>query len=223
MAVWGCVPWLLLGLFHGLAEFRDVLSERVLEPNRLARLAAALYLPVGAVWALFDQLSYQPLGFSGVIVLLTGVHFHYAGFALPWLTSKLDRREAPHLNLAAIWGVIFGVPLVAIGITSSQLNWPWWVETGAVTLLGLSALVISVEYVRLGGKRRGIVRALFMLAGSALGAGMMLALLYGWRPVVALEWVTIPAMYTLHGTLNSWGFCLPGILGWKVLGSRRIG
>ncbi len=216
VAAWGCVPWFAVGCLLAFTNLSRAWSQSSFQAAPICRLAASVYLPVGAVWAFFDQIGFQPLGFSGVIVLLTGVHFHYAGFALPWLTSKLAASPGNKLSPLSVWGVILGVPLVAVGITGTQLNLPNWVETAAVTILSGAALAVSYETLRFAGQQTGATKILFTLSGCALAGGMALALLYGWRPFLSLSWVTIPVMYTLHGTLNSWGFCLPGILGWKV-------
>lgn len=216
--VWACVPWLILATTRAILELRDFLQARSWRLGDSAKVAASTYLPVGAIWALFDQLNYQPLGFSHIIVLLTGVHFHYAGFALPRLSGlwiNYSQRAKPFK--VATLGIILGVPLVALGITSSQLRLPFWVETVSVTLLATSALVMSFGHIAWSATRTGIVRGLFALAGLALAGGMVLALIYGWRDVYSVSWATIPAMYAFHGTLNSWGFCLPAFLGWKKL------
>lgn len=172
------------------------------------------------MWAVADQTKIQPLGFSGIIVLLTAVHFHYAGFALPWLTGRLltfGRSGAFEKNCAV--GVIAGVPLVAIGITTSQLSLPWGIETGAATVLAFSAIGIARGYLLWSRRVEQPARIFFALGGVALASGMVLALLYGWRYVFPLEWLTIPSMIAMHGTLNSWGFCLPCVLGNLALGS----
>ena len=151
-----------------------------------------------------------------------GVQFHYAGFALPWLTGRLLALCPVGMGTkVCALGVIAGVPLVAIGITSSQLDMPRWVEMGAVTILACSAFGVSHGYLAWSGQVKGGPRICFLLGGLALALGMVLALLYGWRYRFPMEWVTIPAMYTLHGTLNSWGFCLPCILGNKLLGGGK--
>jgi hypothetical protein len=218
LAVWGVVPWLAVCARAALRGLRRMAAREGRDTADWSRLAAHLYLPIGGVWALFHEAGYQPLGFSAVIVLLTGVHFHYAGFALPWLSGRLLSRGPSRAGQrAGAWGVIAGVPLVAIGITSSQLRLPWQVETAAVTLLASSAFVISYGYLAWAGQAGGASGGLFLLGGVALALGMVLALLYGWRYLLAFPWVTIPAMYTLHGTLNSWGFCVPAILGNRLL------
>jgi hypothetical protein len=222
LAVWGVLPWLAVCGWRALAQLAGAFREQPRGLDGWAHLAAHLYLPVGGIWALFYQADVQPLGFAAVIVLLTGVHFHYAGFALPWLTSRLlaQRPSRIGLRVCAV-GVILGVPLVAIGITSSQLSLPSWVETAAVTILAGSAFGVSHGYLAWSGDVKGGVKVCFLLGGTALALGMVLALLYGWRYSFPIDWVTIPAMYTLHGTLNSWGFCLPCIVGNSLLHRTR--
>lgn len=222
MAVWGAIPWLLLTLWRAVVTTRTNLQRPSRSLAQAAHWAAHLYLPVGGIWAIFSQANFQPLGFSAIIVLLTGVHFHYAGFALPWLTCRLLAWRPPSTGtrLGAV-GVIAGVPLVAVGITSTQLQLHPAVETASVTILAVSALTISHGYLAWAGESRGAVRLCFLTGGVALALGMMLALLYGWRVWFPIEWVTIPAMYSLHGSLNSWGFCLPCILGNSLGGGER--
>ena len=222
-AVWGALPWMfVIGLRAG-REVLGFLKKPDWELSNLARIAALAYLPVGGVWALFDQAKFQPMGFSGIIVLLTGVHFHYAGFALPRLTGLwLERQTEGGIIRGAAWGVILGVPLVAVGITTSQMNMPVWIETVSVTLLALSAFTVSLGQLRWAIREPmpWEARTLFVLGGVALAGGMVLATIYGWRHYFPVAWATIPSMYAVHGTLNSLGFCLPGFVAWKRLSSK---
>jgi uncharacterized membrane protein len=217
--VWACLPWLALTIGLALVKLKGFVLKPHVRLPELAVLASALYLPVGGIWALFDQANFRPLGFSPIIVLLTGVHFHYAGFALPRLTGLwLAKQQANLLLKAATWGVIAGVPLVAIGITTSQLKMSPWIEVVSVTTLACSAFVVSIGQAAwaLRVDLPPLARWLFGLGGLSLAAGMVLAMIYGWRSVYPVAWATIPAMYAVHGTLNSLGFCLPGFVGWHL-------
>lgn len=221
LKIWGALPW--LGL-TSIAAWRSGISfwgRKDFPTSSWAGLASGLYLPVGCVWALFDQARWQPLGFSGIIVLLTAVHFHYAGFALPRLTSLwLEAAKPMGAFRAAGWGVVLGVPLVAVGITASQLSLPHEVEVISVSLLAASAFTISLGQLHwtLADKTQGIdCRTLFSMGAISLSLGMVLAVIYGWRSVVSISWIDIPFMYSVHGTLNSLGFCLPTFLAWKRL------
>lgn len=220
-APWACLPWFLLTILnagHSLLAFSR-------EPHRrlaaLAVLSSDLYLPVGAVWALFDQIHFQPLGFSAIIVLLTGVHFHYAGFALPRLTGLwLARQKGQLVFQLATWGVIAGVPLVAIGITTSQMQMSPAIELVAVTILAFSAFTVSLGQAHWSIQSSSLPllsRVFFAVGGFCLAGGMVLATIYGWRSVYPVAWATIPAMYAVHGTLNSLGFCVPGFLAWHLV------
>ena len=223
LAIWAAFPWMFVIGLRAVREVLGFLKKPDWELSNLARIAALAYLPVGGVWALFDQAKFQPMGFSGIIVLLTGVHFHYAGFALPRLTGLwLERQTEGGIIRGAAWGVILGVPLVAVGITTSQMNMPVWIETVSVTLLALSAFTVSLGQLRWAIREPmpWEARTLFVLGGVALAGGMVLATIYGWRHYFPVAWATIPSMYAVHGTLNSLGFCLPGFVAWKRLSSK---
>jgi len=107
-------------------------------------------------------------------------------------------------------GILFGVALVAIGITGSQYQFPVWIEVVSVSLLALSAGRFAWEWLR-------SKKVVFMLSGLALSGGMVLALAYGWRYYFPIQGLEIPIMYAIHGSLNSLGFSLPGVLGFYYI------
>jgi hypothetical protein len=223
-SVWAALPWLALIVSKALRDLLKFLREPHARTAELAILASTLYLPVGGFWAILSQLEIQPLGFTGIIVLLTGVHFHYAGFALPRLTGLwLKESNYGRVFELATWGVIMGVPLVAVGITTSQLGMPFWIEIVAVSLLAIAAFLISLGQIHwaLRAPITALPRALFVLGGISLALGMILATIYGWRYLFPQAWATIPMMYAVHGTLNSLGFCLPGFVAWRLSGEVR--
>ena len=120
----------------------------------------------------------------------------------------------------ACWGVIAGVPLVAVGITTSQMRMSPAIELVSVTILALSAFAVSLGQTTWAVRSSflpPLSRLLFAAGGICLAAGMVLATIYGWRSVFPVAWATIPAMYAVHGTLNSLGFCLPGFLAWHFM------
>src|SRR4029077_3860861 len=81
---------------------------------------ALLYFPVGCVWLVLSRLGANPLGFSDDIVLLTAVHFHYAGFAALTILGMIGRLAEGTLYRLSAWGAITGIPLLAVGITFSS-------------------------------------------------------------------------------------------------------
>ncbi|MEL7247335.1 MAG: YndJ family transporter [Bacteroidota bacterium] len=200
------LPWLLFTILFALFTFRN----RQFLP--LASVLAASFLPVAAAWMTADRLGWQPLGFDPVIVLLTGIHFHYAGFALASLTALLPNSIAKrYLSI----GLLPGVAGVAIGITSTQLAGPAWIEIMGVTTMVTVGIGVAIQQLRVAWRTSTpvLISLLLSFGSIALAGGLSLALLYGWRFHYQWEWLTIPWMYATHGLLNSLGFTLFSFLG----------
>jgi hypothetical protein len=218
-------PWLgfagilaCLGLTRIVRRWRRNRSE--LLPG-LAVEAGLVYLAVGGAWALLDRWGARPLGFEPVIVLLTAIHFHYAGLCLPVLTGFAGLDVRGRTARVAAGGVIVGVPMVAAGITATQLGLGSALEAAAAWVTALSGLLSASLHLRLASRpgMPAAARALWALAGAALAASMVLAGLYGTRAVFPVEGLDIPRMRALHGSANAIGVALAGVLGW-VLAER---
>ncbi|MFT4972045.1 MAG: hypothetical protein ACI9XO_000866 [Paraglaciecola sp.] len=208
------LPWLLWTVWMALVRFQKWLKNKSFDIAHLNLLAASLFLPVGAAWAFADRLDFRPFDFDATITLLTAAHFNYAGFILALLTGLiLSEFQNKWARLFGI-GVIIGVPLVAIGITTSHFLLPEIIETACVTILASSAFGIGFLHLIFAFKIKENMRWLSALSGLALMAGMTLAMGYGWRYYVPISFLSIPWMYAVHGTLNAVGFALPGVLGW---------
>ena len=165
---------------------------------------------------MLDRLSIRPLDFDPVIVLLTAIHFHYAGFVLPLIAGILLQDEKGLLARIAGIGTIVGIPLVAVGITASQLSWGHYLETLSAWVLGLSGMIVAYLLIRQAIKRGTYVRVLWSIAGVSLGCSMVLAIVYGSRHMVNVSWLDIPHMRAIHGTANALGFALCGLIGARV-------
>jgi hypothetical protein len=212
------LPWIGLLALLALAACGRV-YDRGLRPLGLLAIDAGLVLVlVGGLWAMADRLAMRPLQFDPVIVLLTGIHFHYAGFALPIMTGLAAMRLPGRTAALACIGVMAGVPLTATGITTSQLELPLFIETGAVWVTSLAGLLTAWLHVRLAARSSApaLARTLWGIAAVALAFSMVLSALYGTRHFAPLAWLDIPWMRALHGTANAFGFALLGLLGWLV-------
>jgi hypothetical protein len=213
-------PWVAVTMLAASAGV-----ARLLRPGRLAIAewcvaVGLIFFAVGGAWVAADRLSWAPLGFSEDIVQLTAVHFHYAGLALPVLAGCVLRESpgGPIVTLAGIC-VLAGVPMVAIGITSSQLGAGLLGEAIASAVLALGGMLVALYQARLAFERQWspLSRLLWAFAALSLGFGMTLALLYGIRSIaVPLPWLGIPWMRALHGTANAIGFCLCAAIGWRL-------
>jgi uncharacterized protein (UPF0548 family) len=212
------LPWLgFTGLVALLGLFRLVTGGYRTAAG-IATSAGMMFLAVGGGWTLASRWGIEPMGFHEPIVLLTGVHFHYAGFALPILTG-LAAGTLRHLRARlAVAGVVIGVPLVAVGITAGH-SLPV-VELSAAWFMGIACLLVVWLQGELATRATAWPeRLLFALSGLLLLSGMALAAVYALSTFLASHWLTIPEMIPWHGTLNALGFALPGLLAWHL---RRL-
>jgi len=209
------IPWLVFCFFLLFKEIKTWQKNNKPSGKKPVRLAAFIYLLIGAFWLLADRLDFQPLNFDPTIVLLTAAHFHFAGYLLlmiaSWIISFFPAKMMKGVSIA----LISGVPLVAIGITTSHFGFPAGIETVSVIVMVAGGASTGFLHLILGWRIRKHLFGLFwMIAGIALVGGMALALLYGLRNIVIISFLTIPWMYAVHGTLNAIGFALPAVIGW---------
>jgi len=183
-------------------------------PAITARVALGLWL-VGALWVVADAFGLAPLGFSSLIVRLTAVHFHYAGFVLPVIAAVVAAAYPNGLTRAAAVAGLLGVPATALGITAVQLGAPPWVEAVFAAPMVAGGLLVGAVHLALAGgawsaASRPAVRALRLIVGLTLLGTMALAGAYaarGWLP-----WApTIPQMVAWHGLGNALGVALCGL------------
>lgn len=107
------LPWLITtGLIAWCGLHR--LWKRGLRPlDEVCLDFGLIFVVVGGAWVVSDRLGFRLLDFETVIVLLTAIHFHYAGFILPIVTGLAARQ-------------IGGLPakLAGVGVISGVLSWP---------------------------------------------------------------------------------------------------
>ncbi len=209
------LPWLgitMLLFVHGLERLFRAGSRAA----PLALASACMFILIGGSSLLADRLGYRPLGFDPAIVLLTAVHFHYAGFVFPILLG-LGAAHFPgwEFRWAAVLA-IGAVPLTAAGITLTQLHLTYVVEAIAAAVVAGSGWLGAWAYA--GALfRRWIpwgVRVCWALLAVCLVFSMTLALGYALRPYVPLEALNIPAMRAWHGTANGLVLAGSGLVGW---------
>jgi uncharacterized protein (UPF0548 family) len=213
------LPWLLFTGFVALLGLVRLLGGCYRSSAGLATSAGLIFVVVGGGWTVASRWGTRPMDFGEPIVLLTGVHFHYAGFALPILTG-LAAETLPHVRARlAVAGVILGVPLVAVGITAGRSLHV--VELSAAWFLAVACLlVVSLQAELAARSASRAERLLFALSGLALLAGMSLTAVYALGSFRESAWLEIPTMIRWHGTLNALGFTLPGLLAWHLVRFR---
>ncbi len=217
------VPWLATTAILGLVGLERACEHRRGPLWELCQDAALAFLAVGGYWTVFDRWGVRPLDFEPVIVLLTAIHFHYAGFALLLLAGLAMRVMPGTASRLAGLGVIAAVPLTAAGITASQLDLGPMLESLSAWIMALAGSLTGWLYLQLSLRREcsGRCRILFFVSGASLIAGMLLAALYGSRFFLPVSWLDIPWMRTIHGTANVIG-CFSGLIGWQFSPSIRL-
>jgi hypothetical protein len=149
-------------------------------------------------------------------VLLTAVHFHFAGFATAAICTAMFRFAQQHdleRWLQRLLPVVVVMPyVVAAGfVISPALK----MGAGVVFSASVAALAIGLRFM---AKRTRSESARFFLEIAAAGvfAGMVLSSVYAIADFRGRHGSAIPQMASTHGLLNAVGFCLPGLLGWLI-------
>jgi hypothetical protein len=222
-------PGIMAGLLAGCWFLVDVLIavfggwrflQRGLYPMEESCLDAGLvYLPVGGVWLIASRLGIQLFGFGDTIVLLTAVHFHFAGFAAPVITGLTGRVLARSTHPVTLFrlaaaSIVVGIPLVAAGITFSPVL--ALIGAGAVSL-GLTLLAALTIGWALAGLRSFWQQCLLTISSLASVSAMALACAYAYSIVTRTVILDIPTMAMSHGLLNAFGFATFGLLVWSVV------
>lgn len=214
-SVW-LMTTVLIALF-GLVRF---LPRGTARAEEVAIDAGLIYLSVGGGWFVLSRYGLQPLGFSDTIVLLTAIHFHYAGFAAPILLGLAGRTlsDADVRARRLLWiicvAVIVGTPLVAAGITFSPML--ALVGAGLITvgLWLLAALIVSRV---LSGLPSQATRIMLLVSSASSCIAMVLACLYAYSIVAGRLILSIPQMAMFHGVANALGFSLSGLIAWSFI------
>jgi YndJ-like protein len=185
-----------------------IISRPLYPLEELSIDAGMLYLPVAGVWLVIYRLGIQPFGYGETIILLTVVHFHFAGFAAPIIAGMsgrvLARREYPRGMYAfSVFAIVMAMPLVAAGITFTPVVGLIGALLLTVGLVMLAILTIGWVIPAIGSAGK---RSLLVIGALSSCAAMVLACLYAYSLVAHTLILTIPGMALTHGLLNAFGF-----------------
>lgn len=216
-AVLMSLPWLAFRTWWAFEGLRDIAVTRPRDGAGWTLVAARIFPAIGAAWLLANRANWMPFGFDALIVLLTAAHFHHAGFTLPLMAGLGGKALPGPLSRHSCQLILAGVPLVAIGITCTHFKVLPWVEPVSVCVLVAGALGTAVVQMQMAFQKDlvGWSRPLFFISGLSLFIAMLLALGFGLRSVLPQWALPMPSMWAVHGTLNTFGFGLCGILAWR--------
>lgn len=206
------LPWLL---FSALQAAKALLWAAAFGFHGAAGVSAAVapaFLTFGAGWLSLSRLGVSPMGFGEPIVLLTAMHFHYAGFAVSTMAA-LVLRELPARRVP--WAAPTAAAIVS-GPVLLALGWAFWPPLKPAGAVSLAAGAVALAWLMLGlaeTARVGAGRWLLRVSAASIPVGMSFALAYAFGEWTGQTWVDMPRMAAYHGTLNGVGFCLCGLLG----------
>jgi hypothetical protein len=208
------LPWLAVVGVGLLRALRTLLGAPP-SVERVAYVALHAFLVVAAVFAFASRAGWSIVGIDEPIVELTGVHFHYAGYATLALALRVARAErVPHVpaTLMRVLGMI-GPAFVASGFTFSLA---FFQIMGAVVMTAFAWSVAGLTLARIVPRVNGVSRALLLVSSLAVVAPMVLAIFWAVAQYYDVAALAIPDMARVHGTLNGIGFVGCGVAGWRV-------
>lgn len=179
---------------------------------------AFIYIAVGGAWLVASRLGLTPIGFQEPIVLLTTVHFHYAGFAAPLLARSVGRALPVRSSggaMAVLFRVIVTAVLLGPGILAAGFVIGPRVKLLAAIVLATAEIGLAISFLfALRKIQSGTAKLL--IASSALSVifSMAMAGLWAIGEYPLQPFVHLAEMAQLHGTANAFGFTLCGLVGW---------
>jgi len=217
------LPWLSFGCFIALAGLRRLIRGEFNSLKVACLIMSFLYLPIGCAWLLASRLGLTPMGFQEPIVLLTAVHFHFAGFAAPLLALASEstmevKGAAPRRMFKVVaWGVMAGPGLLAAGFVIGPSFKLAMALLVACSEIGLSLFFLA----EVQAIRPRFAQALVAISAASVLFAMILVGIWAIGEFPLQPFVHLDEMARLHGTANSLGFILCGLLGW-TFSARRV-
>ena len=212
--------WLLVCVWFALEGLRRVLRYRAQSFTQFCFAAGEVYLIVSGTWFVASRLGLQPIGFQEPIVLLTAVHFHFAGFlsaVFAGLTYERLRETRWSKPLrVALASVVAGPGLLGLAFLVGPK-----LKLAAVILIVVGQFGLATGMIRVAfGKVNSVARAMLIFSSCCVVAGMVLAASWALGEFPLQAFVELGRMERVHGTLNAIGFGICGLIGWMHT-SRR--
>ena len=216
------LPYLLWALWLTLREATEMLSLGKTQLVDIVRVFALGYWATGATFAVLYLAGISPLGFDPVIVSLTAAHFHVAGFVLAVAVHCLMQQRSGVTTRALGWAAIAGMPLVAAGITLTQLGFSSLLEQMSALGFVVFAVAVIWQQLRLSFQKKYPKKARLLLLSGAVCflLGGALAGLYAMRFQIPLQWASIPNMKIWHGSINTLGFAWLSLIGYRQINNN---
>ena len=208
------VPWAAVTAMVALSGVRGLGSSKTVAAwvSQVARID----LGIAGGWLLLSRLGARPMGIQEPIVLLTAVHFHYAGFGAALIAAAGVQFARARSGLEPRpWQIVgLATALLPFAVALGFVLWPL-LKVVAATLFAITVMVLAgMLWQASAGFLRRTSRVFMRVACLFVIAGMGLAAAYAAGDYLGQLWLTVPAMASTHGWINGLGFVMPGLLGW---------
>ena len=207
-------PWLFLALALTLDGFRRLIQTRCRSFPEFCFAFGEGYALVGALWLTASRLGLQPVGFHEPIVLLTAIHFHYAGLMAAMLAGlAASSMRAPLPLRIALSCAVVGPGLLGLAFLVGPK-----LKLAAVGLMVIGECGIAFATFRVGlAEASGIGGRMLLVGSVCVIVGMALAGIWAVGEYPLHAFVNLEQMARYHGVLNSVGFGLCSLVGWTLL------
>jgi len=216
------VPWFCFGCMAAVVALWNLIRGGRKHLQNLCAIASFLYLPVGCAWLGASRLGLTPMGFQEPIVLLTAVHFHFAGFAAPLLAlavaskSRLDSPAARRMFRIVAAGVLAGPGLLAAGFVIGPR-----MKLAAALIVACGETGLALYFLTAIRNLQPRVAQVFVtISAFSVLFAMFFAAVWAMGEFPLQPFVHLDQMARFHGTANALGFVLCGLVGWTIATSR---
>jgi len=212
------LPWFGVGCLTGLMAVREFLRGGFKRLDSASMIMSFLYLPVGCAWLVASRLGMMPMAFQEPIVLLTAVHFHFAGFAAPLLALavhsklKMENTAARSFYNVIAAGVLAGPGLLAAGFVIGPRTKLVMALIVACSEAGLALYFLAA----IRNLRPRLAQTFVAISAASVLMAMFLAAAWAIGEFPLQPFVHLDQMARYHGTMNGLGFILCGLVGWTL-------
>lgn len=209
--------WLVVAVSLALDGLERLIRTRLRSFPEFCFAIGEGYALVGALWLLASRLGMQPVGFHEPIVLLTAIHFHYAGLMAAVLAG-LVASDASAIRLPLALRVSLSCAVLGPGLLGLAFLAGPKLKLAAVGLMVIGECGIALGTFRIGLTDAASLGGKMLLVGSAcVILGMALAGVWAIGEYPLHAFVNLEQMSRYHGVLNSVGFGLCSLVGWTLL------
>ena len=208
------VLWLIANTSLALDGLMRLTRARLQSFQEFCFATGEGYALVGALWLLASRMGLQPVGFHEPIVLLTAVHFHYAGL----MGAVLVGLVASSMRTGLLLRIALSCAVLGPGLLGLAFLVGPKLKLAAVGVMVIGECGIAIGTLDVGlASGSGMGGRMLQMGSACVVLGMALAGIWAVGEYPLHTFVNLEQMARYHGVLNSFGFGLCSLGGWTLL------